>query len=321
MTRISEAVKSLRERIMRVRLQDGWMAVAFDGEMLSAAHVRRRPGDKPEVVMLRSEPCPSGLQAGLRGLTKELGLNQCRCNLVLEVGEYQFMQVELPSVTPEELKEASRWHVKDMVDYDVESMTVDVLNIPVAAGRAARGGHQGFVIAADDALIAEKMAGFNSADAMLEAIDIPETALRNIAALYEEADRGIALLMFDDERISLLFTFHGELYAVRQIELARAKLEQSEGEWRRQMFDRIGLETQRSLDNFERLHSHISVTRLLLAPLPTVAGLLDYMREYITLPVAELDLAEVLDISMIPELTQPAHQLASLKLLGAALRE
>lgn len=220
------------------------------------------------------------MQPGLRGLTREFGLNQCRCNQLLNVGEYQFLQVELPSVSPEELKDAARWHVKDMVSYEVESMTMDVLEVPVLAGRTGRG-HQGFVVAADDGLIAEQMAAFNSADAMLEAIDIPEMALRNVAALFEEPERGLAMLAFDEERITLIFTFHGELYAVRQIEIPRSKLEQSEGEWRRQMFDRIGLETQRSLDNFERLHSHISVSRLLLSPLPTVPGLMDYMREYL----------------------------------------
>jgi MSHA biogenesis protein MshI len=323
-SRISESIKSLsfslREKLMKVRFQEGWVAVNFHGDALSVAHVRRRPGHKPEVLMLRSEPSPSGLQPGLRGLTREFGLNQCRCNQLLNVGEYQFLQVELPSVSPEELKDAARWHVKDMVSYEVESMTMDVLEVPVLAGRTGRG-HQGFVVAADDGLIAEQMAAFNSADAMLEAIDIPEMALRNVAALFEEPERGLAMLAFDEERITLIFTFHGELYAVRQIEIPRSKLEQSEGEWRRQMFDRIGLETQRSLDNFERLHSHISVSRLLLSPLPTVPGLMDYMREYISLPVAEVDLAEVLDISLVPELAQPGRQATCLKLLGAALRD
>lgn len=310
----------LRQKFLRAKLQDGWMAVVFGAESLTVAHVCRRPGQKPEVLMLRSEQRAVGDLFVLRSLSRSYGLNQCRCNALLNPGEYQFLQVELPAVPPDEMKEAVRWRVKDMVDYPVEAMTLDLAEIPGIAGRAGRV-RQGLAVAAEDSLIGEKMALFDDAGAPLEAIDIPEMAIRNISALFEEQDRGLAMLVFDDERITLTFTFRGELYAVRQIEISRAKLEQAEGEWRQQLFDRIGLETQRSLDNFERLHGHISVTRLLLSPLPTVAGLMDYLREYLSLPVGELDLAEVLDFSLVPELSQPARQAQCLKVLGAALRE
>lgn len=296
------------------------MSVAFGVDSLTVAHVCRRPGQKPEVLMLKTEARSSGDLIDLRNLTREFGLNHCRCNLLLNPGEYQLLQVELPAVPPDEMKEAVRWRIKDMVDYSVESMTLDVAEVPGIAGRAGRV-RQGFAVAADDVLIAERMALFNDAGAALEAIDVPEMAIRNVSALFEEPDRGLAMLVFDEERITLTFTFRGELYAVRQIEISRAKLEQAEGEWRQQLFDRIGLETQRSLDNFERLHGHITVTRLLLSPLPTVAGLMDYLREYLSLPVGELDLAEVLDVSLIPELSQPGRQALCLKVLGAALRE
>lgn len=296
------------------------MSVAFGEDTLTVAHIRRLPGQKPEVLMLRSEPRGAGDLFVLRGLSRSFGLSQCRCNLLLNPGEYQLLQVELPAVPPEEMKEAVRWRVKDMVDYPVEVMTLDLAEIPGIAGRGSRV-HQGFAVTAEDALIADRIVLFDDSGAVLEAIDIPEMAIRNISALFEEPDRGLAMLVFDDERITLTFTFHGELYAVRQIEISRSKLEQAEGEWRQQLFDRIGLETQRSLDNFERLYGHITVTRLLMAPLPTVAGLMDYLREYLSLPVGELDLAEVLDFALIPELSQPGRQAKCLKLLGAALRE
>lgn len=324
MKRIVETVRSmlplLREKFLRVKLQDGWVSAAFDADTLTVAHVRRRPGAKPEVLMLHSEPRLGGDLAALRGVAKSFGLNQCRCNALLMPGEYQLLQVELPAVPPDEMKEAVRWRIKDLVEYPAESMTLDLLEVPGIAGRAARV-RQGLVVAADDALIAERMALFDDAGARLEAIDIPEAAIRNIAALYEEEDRGLAMLAFDDQRITLAFTFRGELYAVRQIDISLSKLEGAEADWRQQLFDRIGLETQRSLDNFERLHGHISVTRLLLSPLPTVAGLMDYLRDYLSLPVGELDLAEVLDISLVPDLSQPARQAQCLKVLGAALRE
>lgn len=311
---------SLSQRFLKTKLQDGWMSVSFDRESLSVAHVCRRPGRKPEVLMLRSEQRGAGDLFVLRGLARSHGLGQCHSSLLLKPDEYHLFQIELPSVPPDEMKEAVRWKIKDMVDSPVEDLTIDLAEVPGIAGRTGRV-RQGLVAAASDALIAEKMSLFDSSGVTLEAIDIPEMAIRNIAALFEEPDRGLAVLVVDEDRMLLVFTFRGELYAVRQIEIARSKLEEAEGEWRQQLFDRIGLETQRSLDNFERLHSYISVSCVMLSPLPTVPGLVDYLREYLSLPVSEMDLAEVLDFSLVPELSQPARQAQYLRTLGAALRE
>ena len=100
-----------------------------------------------------------------------------------------------------------------------------------------------------------------------------------------------------------------------------SQLEQSEGERRDQLFERIALEAQRSLDNFDRLNGHISVTRLLVSALPAVPGFVDYLRDYLSLPVVELDLADVLDFPSVPELAQATRQTQCLKVLGAALRD
>lgn len=311
---------SLREKILRTKLREGWVSVMLGAEALAVAHVRRRTGEKPEVLSLSISGVAEDVVAVMGYQAKELELKSCNCTLLLNPGQYQMLQIELPAVPDEEVKDAVRWSIKDMVDFPAELMSLDVAEIPDTTGRAGKT-RQGFAVVADDALIAEKMALFNTADARIEAIDIPEMAIRNVSALFEEPERGLAMLTFDDERTTLTFTFRGELYAVRQIDISRSRLEQADGDWRQQIFDRIGLETQRSLDNFERLHGHISISRLLLSPLPGVAGLMQYLQEYLSLPVGEVDLAEVLDITLVPELSQPGQQASYLKLIGAALRE
>ncbi len=324
MTRIAEIAGSVRAKmggkLFRSKVREGWVALSFGAGTLSIAYVVRRFGQRPEVLMLRTESGPSADPANLKLLAKELGLNQSNCSLLLLPGEYQFLQIELPAVPAEEMKEAVRWSIKDMVDFPAETMMLDVVEVASPVERVG-GVRQGFVAAADEGLIAERMGWFNDADARIEAIDIPEMAIRNIAALFEEPGRGLAMLMFDEERTSLTFTFNGELIAARQIDLPRTRLEQAEGEWRQQMFDRIALEVQRSLDNFERLHGQVSISKVLMTPLPMVTGLLEYLRGYLTLPVGELDLTEVLNITLVPELAQPGRQTFYLKLLGAALRE
>ena len=50
-------------------------------------------------------------------------------------------------------------------------------------------------------------------------------------------------------------------------------------------------------------------------------GLCAYLATNLYLPVEQLDLARVLDLSAAPELQEPAQQAGFLRTLGAALRE
>ncbi|MFA7270732.1 MAG: agglutinin biogenesis protein MshI [Sterolibacterium sp.] len=296
------------------------MSVAFAPDRLDFAHIHRREGKKPEVQLLSSYRRTGNDLEALCRLRKELGLSRYRCTALLRVGEYQLLQVEPPEMPAAEMKDALRWRIKDMLNYPVEAATIDVLEIPADAGALGRT-KQAFAVAANNALLAPRVEMFDAARLKLMVIDIPELAQRNISALFEEENRGLAMLTFDESGVMLTFTFRGELYATRHTDIPLPQLEQSEGERREQLFERIALEAQRSLDNFDRLNGHISVTRLLVSSLPGVPGFLDYLRDYLSLPVVELDLAEVLDFPSIPELSQATRQTQCLKALGAALRD
>jgi len=307
--------------MLRRKLHDGWLSVTVAPEHFDLAHVLRRPGKKPEVLLLHSQPRADDAQAGdLVALRKRLGLARYRCTNLLYEGEYQLLQVEPPEVPAAEVKEALRWRIRDSLNFPAEVATVDMLEIPSDPGIRGRT-KQVFAVAASNELLSPRVALFDGARVPLLAIDIPELAQRNIAALFEQEERGLALLAFDDAGALLTFTFRGELIAVRRIDVSSPQLRQAEAARREQLFERIALEAQRSLDNFDRQHGQISVPRLLVSPLPEVPEFLDYLRKDISLPVAELDLAEVLDFPSLPELTLPLRQSQCLKALGAALRD
>lgn len=84
--------------------------------------------------------------------------------------------------------------------------------------------------------------------------------------------------------------------------------------------ERLVLEVQRNLDNFDRQFSHIPVSKVVLAAYPVVENLTEALREAIYLPVHEIDLAAVLDFPSIPELKQPQDQARNVLAIGAALR-
>ncbi len=81
------------------------------------------------------------------------------------------------------------------------------------------------------------------------------------------------------------------------------------------------LELQRSLDHFDRQFSYITLSRLLLAPVPVDLGVQEYLAENLYVPVQTLDLSEVLEFPGAPELRDPERQAYRLQLIGGALRE
>lgn len=299
--------------------REGWLAVGFAPDRIDVAHVLRTLGGKPRVLRLESYARSGDDAAALATLGKKKELHSYRCTTLLAPGSYQMVQVEAPDVPPEEVREAVRWGLKDVLEFPVESATVDVAELPIAPAAGRR--PPVLAVAADNAVIAPRMRIFDAAHLTLGAIDIPEMAQRNIASLLEDDNRGLAMLTIDESGGLLTFTFRGELCVGRRIEVTSTQLQAADEERRQQLFERIGLELQRSLDNFERQYTAISVSKIVLGPAPAAPALLEHLREYVYLPVVALDLSNLLDCSGIPELSQPAVQAERLIVIGAALRD
>ena len=290
-------------------------ALCFSSTRLDLARARRA-GERFELSQLDSfEVNADGRLAAVKRLAKQLG----RCQQVLMPGEYNLLQMDSPDMQGDELKAALRWKIKEMVDYPVEQATLDVMGITLEGAAAARG-KQCYVVVAKNAVLTPKIQLFQDAKVLLEVIDIPEMAQRNVAALFEVENRGLALLNFTAEGGLLTFTYRGELYSSRRIEISLEQLEQADEARRTDLFDRIALEVQRSVDNFERMYNFITLSRLMTADLPTVPGLFDYLKGYLSVKTEPMDLAEVIDFPTIPELRNVRRQSECLPVIGTALR-
>ena len=201
----------------------------------------------------------------------------------------------------------------------METATVDIVAIPsdqTAAGR----GRSVYAVSARNQDIESRMKMFAQAKIPLRVIEIAEMAQRNLATLFESDQRALAMLSFSEEGGLLTFTARGELYLSRRIEISLEQLMGVRAEMRDQLFERIALELQRSLDHFDRQFSNIPLARLLLAPLPEESGLSAYLAENLSAPVQSVNLGDVLDFHEVPELREPAEQNLRWQTLGSALR-
>lgn len=299
-----------------VKFEGGWMAVVRRGERLDLAHVISSPGGRPEILGFDSFKLEGDEADALTRLAQGKALKRYRCSTLLAENDYRMVQLEAPTVPLEERVQALRWRLKDMVDFPVETAALGVTDIPTQAGRQANV----FVVAAASEVIGRRMAVFDRAKANLEAIDIPEMAVRNIAALFEEPNRGLAFLALSEGDSLLTITYQGELCLSRRIEMSAEALAQDDPERRQQMQERLALELQRTLDNFDRQYSYISVSRLVVATERDSAGLVAGLKENLYVPVLAMDLAEVADFAAVPELRQLERQAQGLFAIGAALR-
>ncbi|MFA6921979.1 MAG: pilus assembly protein PilM, partial [Gallionella sp.] len=182
----------------------GWLAVGLARHGVYLVQVEFR-GVRPRVV--RCEYHETGAEPALQltHIKRDAGLGAVVCTTLLAFGEYQMMLVNAPNVPDNELKAAVRWKIKDSLHYSIDDAAVDVLKIPANKNRPDRS-QSLYAIAVPNEVIQKRISLFDQAGLELGVIDIPEAAQRNIAALFEQNDRGLAVLAFDEQGGLLTFT-------------------------------------------------------------------------------------------------------------------
>lgn len=176
---------------------------------------------------------------------EDLGLTGCACNVVLPPQEYSLLLVEAPNVPPEEMREAVRWRIKDLISTPLDQTLIDIFHLPKDSSRT--GTPMLYVVATASETVMETIRLIEDANLTLQYIDVTELALRNLAESVADDQRGLALVKLQQGRGSLSLLRQGSLYLSRQFELPyNGGLLDDLPE------DQLILELQRSLDYYER---------------------------------------------------------------------
>lgn len=297
--------------------QGGWFALDIASSGVYCAHIQLA-GAMPKVLRCEYHIMGAVTADGLAKWAREAELlKYAQFTTLLGFGEYQILMVEAPVVPVDELKTAIRWKIKDGLNFHVDDATVDVLQIPKEGSDRAQ---SLYAIAADNQLIQKRIALFEAAALPLTVIDIHETAQRNIATLFEQEERAIGVLAFDEQGGLLTFSAGGELYLARRIEISAVQLREPDEELLTQSLNRVELELARSLDYFDRQYKHLPISRVLVNA-PESSGLVRFLTSVMDVKIQALDLSEVMDISAVPMLAESEHLIKFLPVLGAALRQ
>lgn len=253
----------------------------------------------------------------LETMVRDSQIGSTPCITSLNPGSYQIFLVDAPNIPQEELKAAIRWQVKDLIDFPIEEANVDLFK---TAPMGPASDEKLYVVVVRTAELLVKANTLQNAGLNLNVIDIPELALRNIAAGLEQAEQGLVMLHLEANNGVIVLVRGETLYLARSIDFGNEQLFavlQQPDLLERFVAD-ITLEIQRSTNYYDMQFRQPQLSQLISTPLPFSAP--DFFAQLAAesgLESRELDLHEVVEINI--ELSTQVAANAMLA-LGSALR-
>lgn len=301
---------------LKKKMLPGLTGIGLLPDGLCVVRIERATGRAPALTLADFRPWgDQGQEKVLARAASDYDLARSRCTTVLDPGEYSLLLTEAPDVPPDELRAAIRWRIKDLIDFHINDATLDVFDLPgeKAAGRA----RSMYAVAARSSAIQKRADLMSAAGINLDVIDIPEMSQRNLAALLPEDAKGVVLLSFTPGGGLITISKQAEIYLSRNIDIGLDMMASFPDA--NELFDRIALEVQRSLDYYDSHFRQAPIGTIALAPMPReVPGLVDYLKANLSANVIVMDLAKLMEFEA--EL-KPELQSACLTVLGAALRQ
>ncbi len=268
---------------------------------IATAMIRPRKKGLPILEFCEYLPVKSDAEQGdlLAGLVEKKKLGKIRCISLMGSDAYHLLMVEAPEVPREELQEAMRWRIKDLINFPVEQAVIDVFDIPDQKSS----GDMMYVVVAKEEDIAHRArmlldAGFN-----LEMIDIMELAMKNVASLLPEDEHGVALVWLGLYSGSITLTKKGVLYFTRHLGGAEKLFDELYSEsitaemegW----LDTVVIEIQRTLDFYESQYGEPPVAGVVLVPLiKPIEGVAEYLASQLGIKVGYLDLEQLVEMNV-----------------------
>lgn len=249
-------------------------------------------------------------------------LKNADCHFVLNQSEYELELIESPPVAEDELVEAVRWRLKDLISTPIEEAAIDIFPLPEDAYRGRM--TMLYVVAVRKTVIEEKLKFIRNCGLDPKVIDIEELALRNISLYLPETQQGtIALLGMKENNGHILMFSHDDMYLTRSIEMGYSSFDSETNEASSEHFamvERFVLDVQRSLDYYEsQLGKGIASKVYLLPAEVDKLNIQAPLADVISPKVEELDFRDFLPFAkaLNPNKTEQAY---CLPVIGAVLR-
>lgn len=287
--------------------------------------VENQPGKEPRVAVCEFTTTSKAAEKGpvVLEMVKKHGLAKARFIGVLDRSRYTLFPMEKPDMPQAEWRDNLRWKIQDRIDFPANQAVLELFDLPETRKETDKI----YVAAARETHVRQCAAPFQTARLELVAIDIPELALRNLAARLPTERQGVGLLHLESSGGLVMVTQNQVLFLARRFDTGLTQLLEPTGGTPPTdptalalnfSFNDIILEVRRTLDHYEQNFRQSPVNALIIPPLAVpFPGLAPLLSEKLDLPVQPLPLREMMQIPPETSETTLAHCLLA---IGAALR-
>lgn len=218
-------------------------------EGCALAVVDQANNDRPVITGVRW--CPfhdeSEKASVLKKAVRDLNARGLPVVATLPNSAYSLVQLEAPQLDAEELREAMRWRVKDLIDFPVQEAVIDVFGLP--ASRRPGAPELVYAVVAKSGEVESLGKLLIDAGLEVEAIDITEMAIRNLALHLDRPGRPRAYLQLQPGQTIIEIADGPQVYLSRRV-LQEYDVD-ADSELLQAQMENLALEVQRSLDYFE----------------------------------------------------------------------
>ncbi|MFK7896074.1 MAG: PilN domain-containing protein [Myxococcota bacterium] len=299
------------------------VGIALSGARATVVACDGESDGKPRIVAWEALDFASvdDLGSALQTFVANHKLNGWPVRCALSEEQYSLRLVERPPNVPdEELAEATRWLVQDLIEFDVESAALATLTIPEDAARARTS--RMFVIAGRHDPLSDLAHAISDSGLSLSGFETPETVMVALETRLPEVVAGSALLRIEEKASLVTLSQEGHLFLARNMhvdidsieDIAQNATEAEEpaGFEILQQLDPLLLDVQRSLDYYESEYGRAPASRLVMMPSrsdlsPLVPALSEALRP---MQIESFDLERFFDFAEPP----PSQILPSLTL-------
>lgn len=155
------------------------------------------------------------LLAQLKKMVSHYQLINCSCRLVLDYSQFQLLMADAPTVKEEELANALKWKVKDLLEYSIDDVLIDAFAVPPHGNAMSL--KKAFVAACSQSKLLKTVSLFEDALLKLTKVTVALMAERDVLSLLEEQKGSDILLSMQDNYCYISVFLANEVYFVRKI--------------------------------------------------------------------------------------------------------
>ncbi len=235
-------------------------------------------------------------------------LEKAACSWVLHPSQYHLTLVDTPSVPQFEYKDAVRWQVKDVVNYPLEDVTVDVFYSDEFEKRLRKI----YVVVAQSSFLQNIVNIIQECDLQPTSIDVREFAIRNLVTNLALANEPIGFFDITDDGCLLVIVQVDCIRFVRHIPAGFKKSETDN-------CDELTAEIRRSFDYCTDELKQTIPAKFFMAPSSNnVDNIKQNLAEKLGKEIAVLDLQKIVSFANPIDLETQARCWVA---IGGALRK